>query len=229
MMSVRNEQRRKYMGSEKFSWEEMRIELRDPKVYFSSIIQFCQDILLYGFSTFLPAVLRSLGYSSLMSNVLTVPVYAWAAIIYIAMAYFADRYSKYAVVCFSSSSAQSQLTIGYVVPHRRQLLRYSRLHHPPRLLQRRRQILRHLPLRRRDIHRTRTERGLAERQRRTAVPPCPRHRSAAVHRKLCRHRRGTDLPQIPVCPGERVFPGIDGGGSGGYCRACIVPAPGECG
>lgn len=99
MMSVRNEQRRKYMGSEKFSWEEMRIELRDPKVYFSSVIQFCQDILLYGFSTFLPAVLRSLGYSSLMSNVLTVPVYAWAAIIYIAMAYFADRYSKYAVVC----------------------------------------------------------------------------------------------------------------------------------
>ncbi|PYH87550.1 MFS general substrate transporter [Aspergillus ellipticus CBS 707.79] len=95
MMRVRNEQRRKYMGSEHFSWEEMRIALRDPKLLFSALTQFCQDILLYGFSTFLPTILESLGYDSLMSNVLTVPVYIWAAIVFIAIAVCADRYSKF--------------------------------------------------------------------------------------------------------------------------------------
>lgn len=98
MMRVRNEQRRKYMGSEEFSWEEMRIAIRDPKLMFSSIIQFCQDILLYGFSTFLPTILGGMGYDSLMSNVLTVPVYVWAAMIFVAIAWCSDRYSKFASV-----------------------------------------------------------------------------------------------------------------------------------
>lgn len=98
MMRVRNEQRRKYMGSEEFSWEEMRIAITDPKLLFSAIVQFCQDILLYGFSTFLPTILKSMGYDSLMSNILTVPVYIWAAAIFIAIAVCADRYSKFASV-----------------------------------------------------------------------------------------------------------------------------------
>lgn len=97
-MRVRNEQRRKYMGSEKFSWQEMRIALSDPKLFFSGVIQFCQDILLYGFSTFLPTILEGMGYDSLMSNVLTVPVYIWAAIVSITVAVFSDRYSRFASV-----------------------------------------------------------------------------------------------------------------------------------
>lgn len=99
MMRVRNEQRRHYMGSEQFSWTEMRIALSDPKLMFSSVTQFCQDILLYGFSTFLPTILQSIGYDSFMSNVLTVPVYIWAAICFIAVAILADRFSKFAWVC----------------------------------------------------------------------------------------------------------------------------------
>lgn len=96
MMRVRNEQRRQYMGSEEFSWEEMRIALSDPKLMLSSITQFCQDILLYGFSTFLPTILQSIGYDSFMSNVLTVPVYIWSAIVFIAVAILADRFSIFA-------------------------------------------------------------------------------------------------------------------------------------
>ncbi|RMZ37368.1 hypothetical protein AFCA_004272 [Aspergillus flavus] len=96
MMRVRNEQRRRYMGSDKFSWDEMWTALRDPKLAFSAVTQFCQDILLYGFSTFLPTILQGIGYNSLMSNVLTVPVYIWAAIVFIAVAYCADRFSRFA-------------------------------------------------------------------------------------------------------------------------------------
>lgn len=102
MMRVRNEQRRKYMGSEKFSWEEMRIAALDPKLLMSSVTQFCQDILLYGFSTFLPTILKGIGYNSLMSNVLTVPVYCWAAIVFISVAVCADRFSKFASVGWPS-------------------------------------------------------------------------------------------------------------------------------
>lgn len=109
MMRVRNEQRRKYMGSEEFSWEEMRIAVTDPKLLFSAIVQFCQDILLYGFSTFLPTILKSMGYDSLMSNILTVPVYIWAASIFIAIAVCADRYSKFASVSASSTVAYLQI------------------------------------------------------------------------------------------------------------------------
>ncbi|RAK95294.1 permease of the major facilitator superfamily [Aspergillus ibericus CBS 121593] len=97
MMRIRNDQRRKYMGSEQFSWEEMHIALRDPKLLFSAVTQFCQDILLYGFSTFLPTILESLGYDSLMSNVLTVPVYIWAAAVFIAVAVWADRVGRFSI------------------------------------------------------------------------------------------------------------------------------------
>jgi len=112
MMRVRNEQRRKYMGSEKFSWKEMRIALSDPKLFFSGLIQFCQDILLYGFSTFLPTILKGMGYNSLMSNVLTVPVYLWAAAVFIAVAFCADRYSKFASFIFATNIFGM---IGYIL------------------------------------------------------------------------------------------------------------------
>lgn len=69
LMKIREQQRKAYMGSEEFSWEEVKIALRDPKMYLSGCIQFCQDILLYGFSTFLPSIIKGMGYSSLQSQV----------------------------------------------------------------------------------------------------------------------------------------------------------------
>lgn len=91
MMRMRQEQTAQYMGSDEFKWEELRIAFRDPKLYLSAAIQFCQDILLYGFSTFLPAILKAAGHSSLESNYLTVPVYIFGAIAFIAAAIASDR------------------------------------------------------------------------------------------------------------------------------------------
>lgn len=45
LMRVRAKQRAQYMGSEKFEWKEVRLAFRDPKLYISGFIQFCQDIL----------------------------------------------------------------------------------------------------------------------------------------------------------------------------------------
>lgn len=111
MMRVRNEQRRSYMGSEEFSWQEMRLALRDPKLAFSGVTQFCQDILLYGFSTFLPTILEGMGYNTLMSNALTVPVYIWAALVFVAFAICADRYHKFASVREMSRATSTRTSI----------------------------------------------------------------------------------------------------------------------
>lgn len=92
MMKIRQQQTAAYMGSDEFKWEEIRIAFKDPKLYLSGAIQFCQDILLYGFSTFLPAILKSSGYDRLQSNLLTIPVYIVGAVIFIIAAIFSDRF-----------------------------------------------------------------------------------------------------------------------------------------
>lgn len=84
MMRCRAKQRKKYMGSDKFDWEDIQIEFRDPKLYLkyvfnrdfyrerlnthSGAIQCCQDILLYGFRSFLPSILKAVNYNTLQSN-----------------------------------------------------------------------------------------------------------------------------------------------------------------
>lgn len=111
MMKVRAAQRAQYMGSEEFSWSEILIELRDPKLYlrlvltgslkacthrltipFSGAIQFCQDILLYGFSTFLPSIIQGLGYDSLQTQYMTIPVYICGGLSFLLAASFSDRW-----------------------------------------------------------------------------------------------------------------------------------------
>ncbi|KAH6675068.1 major facilitator superfamily domain-containing protein [Halenospora varia] len=93
MMRCRNAQRAAYLGSEKFSWEEVRIAATDPKLYMSGAIQFMQDILLYGFSTFLPSILKAMKYDTLQSNYLTIPVYLWGAVSFLCVAWFSDKWS----------------------------------------------------------------------------------------------------------------------------------------
>ncbi|PSR85673.1 MFS transporter [Coniella lustricola] len=91
LMQIRERQRAQYMGEEKFSWEEVRITLRDPKLWFSGLIQFCQDILLYGFSTFLPSIIESMGYNSLQAQYLTIPVYVVGGGSFLALSFASDR------------------------------------------------------------------------------------------------------------------------------------------
>ncbi|GAB7351838.1 hypothetical protein MBLNU459_g2398t1 [Dothideomycetes sp. NU459] len=91
LMKVRAAQRSAYMGSEEFSWTEVKIALKDPKLYLSGAIQFCQDILLYGFSTFLPSIIKSMGYTTLQSQYLTVPVYVVGGLSFLTLAYISDR------------------------------------------------------------------------------------------------------------------------------------------
>ncbi|KAI4841677.1 MFS general substrate transporter [Aureobasidium sp. EXF-8845] len=93
LMQIRARQRAAYMGSEDFSWAEVRIAITDPKVILSGLIQFCQDILLYGFSTFLPSIIKSLGYNTLQAQYLTIPVYIFGGLAFMLVAWYSDRTS----------------------------------------------------------------------------------------------------------------------------------------
>lgn len=91
----RTARRALYSPEEHFKSAEIKAAYKDWKTWFSVIIQFTQDICLYGFSTFLPSILQSgLGFNSLASQYLTIPVYLFAGFIFLAAAELSDRYKK---------------------------------------------------------------------------------------------------------------------------------------
>src|SRR5690606_32096850 len=60
--------------------------------------QFGGDVILYGYSTFLPTIIRDLGdWSTAQVQALTIPCYALGAIAYLVVAYLSDRTQKRAV------------------------------------------------------------------------------------------------------------------------------------
>lgn len=57
----------------------------------SAAIQFYLDVVLYGFSTFLPPIIVSMGYTGLQAQYLTIPVYGFGALFFLTSAFFSDR------------------------------------------------------------------------------------------------------------------------------------------
>lgn len=92
VMRLRKKQREKYMSEEVFEWEQVFIAMKDVRTYLSMIIQFCQDTILYGFSTFLPSILKlGLGYGKLEAQYLTIPVYFVSAVGLLSLCIWSDR------------------------------------------------------------------------------------------------------------------------------------------
>lgn len=74
-----------------FSWKEVGKVFKDPKWYAFFVYQFSVDVSLFGFTTFLPAIVRGLGYSSIHANLMMAPIYFVALFFFIIIAYFSDR------------------------------------------------------------------------------------------------------------------------------------------
>ncbi|CCF39072.1 major facilitator superfamily transporter [Colletotrichum higginsianum] len=98
LMRIRAEQSRVYQGeSETFDKQEVKLAFKDPKVWLSAGCQFCANTCSFGFGTFLPVIIRGFGYSSIKTQLLTVPVYIWASAVYLGIAYCSDKLNKRAV------------------------------------------------------------------------------------------------------------------------------------
>ncbi|ATY66974.1 nicotinic acid plasma membrane transporter [Cordyceps militaris] len=77
--------------NEAFSWPKILSAFKDPKMYLHSILEFSVSLSLFSFMTFLPAIIRGLGYTSVHAQLLTVPVYLWATVSYVIIALLSDR------------------------------------------------------------------------------------------------------------------------------------------
>ncbi|OCF36238.1 hypothetical protein I316_02111 [Kwoniella heveanensis BCC8398] len=101
-----------YDPGEQFSWRQVRRGFTDWKTYATGTIQFCADVTLYGLTTFMPAIIKGMGYSNVHAQLLTVPVYFVGALSFLIIARFSDHYklrSPFILLCFVF------LIIGYGV------------------------------------------------------------------------------------------------------------------
>ncbi|KAL2450872.1 putative transporter [Exophiala dermatitidis] len=86
---------------------------KDWKVWMFAVAQFGVDSMLYGYSTFLPTIIKGLGkWSTAETQALTVPCYAIGAITYILVARLSDRLQQRALAAVSFSIVS---IIGYII------------------------------------------------------------------------------------------------------------------
>ncbi|KAI9868260.1 MAG: hypothetical protein M1830_005688 [Pleopsidium flavum] len=76
---------------ESFKMSYFWASVKDWKTWTSAIIYMGADGPLYAFSLFLPTIIHDLGYTNTKAQLLSVPPYALAAMLTIAIGYLADR------------------------------------------------------------------------------------------------------------------------------------------
>lgn len=113
LMRLRNEKHDRYMRlNETFDKKEMIRAFKDPKIWLTALVQFLGDIMSFGTSTFLPAIIKNFGFDTTLTQVLTIPVFSWGVAFFIAISYWSDRIQKRAI--FMVPAALS-LMIGYIL------------------------------------------------------------------------------------------------------------------
>ncbi|ELR07981.1 hypothetical protein VC83_00036 [Pseudogymnoascus destructans] len=92
MVNVRFREVGQTVSSQKFHWADVKEGAKDFQLWAFSIAQFGEDVMLYGFSTFVPTIIKGIGHWTVAeSQALTVPVYALGAITYLLVAWISDR------------------------------------------------------------------------------------------------------------------------------------------
>ncbi|CAE6470489.1 unnamed protein product [Rhizoctonia solani] len=100
--------------------------LKDWRVYAGGIIYFGVNIALASISVFLPTIIKSFGYTNARAQLLTVPPYAVAAVVMMAVSYISDRIQSRGLFMASASAVGG---LGYllllVVPHNQGIRYFS--------------------------------------------------------------------------------------------------------
>lgn len=91
-------------SAQKFHWADVKEGCLDWKIYVFSLAQFGVDTMLYGYSTFLPTIIKGMGsWSTPEVQALTIPCYGLGAIAYLIVAWLSDRMQHRALfVCMFS-------------------------------------------------------------------------------------------------------------------------------
>ncbi|OAA77952.1 Major facilitator superfamily domain, general substrate transporter [Akanthomyces lecanii RCEF 1005] len=87
-------------SSREFSFQDMNAAFKDWKVWAFCVAQFGVDTMLYGYSTFLPTIIKGLGkWTPAQVQLLTIPCYFLGASAYMAIATVSDRTQKRGLFC----------------------------------------------------------------------------------------------------------------------------------
>ena len=80
---------------EKFHWSDVREGVCDWRTWAFAAAQYGVNTMWYGYSTFLPTIIKALGeWTSAQVQLLTIPCYCLGAATYLVVAYFSDRQGK---------------------------------------------------------------------------------------------------------------------------------------
>ncbi|EXJ65369.1 hypothetical protein A1O7_01710 [Cladophialophora yegresii CBS 114405] len=74
-----------------FRWSQVVAALKSPICWLSGFIQLCAGVYYHPLSIFLPTILTGLGYGTLQTQYLTIPVYLFATVMVFLFAWLADR------------------------------------------------------------------------------------------------------------------------------------------
>ncbi|KAJ7066455.1 MFS general substrate transporter [Mycena amicta] len=99
-------------GGENLKWKNVVASFRDWKTWVNMVQLMGCDMPLYAFSLFTPSIIKELGFKATAANLLTVPIYAFAAIVTCCVAVYADRHGhrgRWNIIMFSIGG------IGYII------------------------------------------------------------------------------------------------------------------
>ncbi|KAI0187434.1 major facilitator superfamily domain-containing protein [Xylaria flabelliformis] len=80
--------------ADEFEWKYVWAAFKDWQIWVNVFVYWGIVCPLYGVSLFLPTIIKNLGYVSSTAQLLTVPIYIFAAILAVVVAYFSDRIGK---------------------------------------------------------------------------------------------------------------------------------------
>lgn len=113
MVALRSRHLGSTASAQKFHWADVKEGALDWEIYAFCIAQFGVDTMLYGYSTFLPTIIKDMGsWSTPQVQALTIPCYALGAIAYLIVAWVSDRTQHRALYCCIFSAI---CVVGYGV------------------------------------------------------------------------------------------------------------------
>lgn len=99
-------------NNEAFTWHNVLLALKDPKVWLYGLAYHTLSLPLYTLSLFLPSIIAALGYKAATAQLLTIPPYALATILTVVYAIVGERYKKRAIFIITSVVTA---IIGYII------------------------------------------------------------------------------------------------------------------
>ncbi|KAL8800450.1 MAG: hypothetical protein Q9182_005162 [Xanthomendoza sp. 2 TL-2023] len=99
-------------NDEAFSWKNVSLAVKDPKVWLYCLGFHTMSLPLYTLSLFLPTIIKALGYTSAQAQLLTVPPYSVATVLTLIVAVASEKTRIRAPFIMATSSLA---VIGYIV------------------------------------------------------------------------------------------------------------------